>query len=160
MAFLGEEINVNDLPESTKSYDPLPAGWYTVKITGAELKETKAGTGKYISVKYDVLGPTHQGLIVFGNLNLQNPSQKAEEIGRRQLGELMRAIGLPAVRDTDQLIGGELLIQLEIKAAEGAYAASNNVVGFKALEGGAPPKPTATASESAPAKAAPPWAKK
>lgn len=162
MAFLGEEISINDLPQSTGSFEPLPAGWYTVKVSGAELKSTKAGTGQYISVKYDVLGPSHQGRIVFGNLNIRNPSEKAEEIGRRQLGELMRAIGLPTVRDSDQLIGGELSIQLDIKPADGQYAASNNVTGFKSIEGSAPPKPiTPAANDSAPAaKAAPPWATK
>jgi hypothetical protein len=160
MAFLGEEIAVSSLPEST-SYDPLPAGWYEVKVSGAELKDTKNGTGQYISVKYDVLGPSHQGRIVFGNLNIRNANPKAEEIGRRQLGDLMRSIGLDKVRDTDQLIGGVLKIKLDIRPATDGYAAQNEVREFKAMEGSAPPKVSAPAEGSAsPAKAAPPWAKK
>lgn len=157
MSFLDYEINVADLPESNNSFDPLPAGWYEVNIKGAELKQTKAGTGEYISVQYDVLGPTHQGRVVFGNLNIRNPNPKAEEIGRQQLGDLMRAIGLNKVSDTDQLIGGQLSIKLAVRKSE-EYGDSNDVKGYKALSGGIKPqasKPAAT--QAAPSKA--PWAK-
>jgi hypothetical protein len=165
MAFLGETISVNDLPqrEEAGNYDPLPAGWYTANISGAELKATKAGDGQYIAVRYDITGPTHQGRVVFGNINVRNASAKAEEIGRQQLGEIMRAIGLAKVSDTDELIGGGLSIKLDIKEATADYKARNEVRGFKALEG----SPTtfkaaapASAPASGPAKAAPPWAKK
>jgi hypothetical protein len=165
MAFLGETISVNDLPqrEEVGNYDPLPAGWYTANITGAELKATKAGDGQYIAIRYDITGPTHQGRVVFGNINVRNASAKAEEIGRQQLGDIMRAIGLAKVSDTDELIGGGLSIKLDIKEAQGDYKARNEVRGFKAIEG----SPTtfraaapATAPAGGPAKAAPPWAKK
>ncbi len=166
MAFLGETISVNDLPqrEEAGNYDPLPAGWYTANISGAELKATKAGDGQYIAVRYDITGPTHQGRVVFGNINVRNASAKAEEIGRQQLGEIMRAIGLAKVSDTDELIGGGLSIKLDIKEATADYKARNEVRGFKAIEGSpttfkaAAPAPSAPAG--GPAKAAPPWAKK
>lgn len=160
MAFLPQAFDAADLPQGTGNFDPLPAGWYDVAITGAELKSTKDGNGSYIKVRYDVTGPTHQGRVVFGNLNIQNASAKAEEIGRQQLGEIMRAIGLSRVQDTDQLIGGNLSIKLEVKPADGQYSAGNEVRGFRALAGGTSPKPQA-AAPSAPAstRAAPPWAK-
>lgn len=160
MAFLPQAFDAADLPQGTGNFDPLPAGWYDVAITGAELKSTKEGNGSYIKVRYDVTGPSHQGRVVFGNLNIQNASAKAEEIGRQQLGEIMRAIGLSRVQDTDQLIGGNLSIKLEVKPADGQYSAGNEVRGFRALVGGTAPKPQAAAT-SAPAstRAAPPWAK-
>ena len=105
--------------------------------------------------------------MVFGNLNIKNASAKAEEIGRQQLGELMRAIGLAGVTDTDQLIGGVLQIKLDVRAATEQYDAQNEVKGFKAITGSVPTfaapaaSPAASAPASAgPAKAAPPWAKK
>lgn len=104
--------------------------------------------------------------MVFGNLNIKNASAKAEEIGRQQLGELMRSIGLAKVTDTDQLIGGVLQIKLDVRAATEQYSAQNEVKGFKAITGSAPTFATPAASApatSAPAasgKAAPPWAKK
>jgi len=177
MAFL--DISLSDLPESTSgAYDPLPAGWYTAMIAGADLQATKDGTGQYIKIKYSITGPSHQGRIVFGNLNIKNASAKAEEIGRQQLGELMRAIGLARVQDTDQLIGGQLSIKLDIRpartdAASGnTYDAQNEVKGYKAAGGGAAPaaampsfgaasQPQAQAPAApAAASSAPPWAKR
>jgi hypothetical protein len=157
MAQLDETFSADTLPVSDRNFEPLPAGWYSAVVNGAEIKVTKAGTGKYISVRYDIVGPTHQGRVVFGNLNIKNPNPTAEKIGREQLGEIMRAIGLATVQDTDQLIGGQLMIKLEIRESE-QYGNSNDVKGFKSA-GSAPPA-AAKAAPAAPAKAAPPWVKK
>jgi hypothetical protein len=174
MAFLEHAISLDDLPESTGDgeFKPLPAGRYQVTINKAELRNTKDGTGQYIAVRYDVTGPTHQGRVVFGNINIKNKSEKAESIGRAQLGELMRALGLAKLTDTDQLIGGSLSIKLDVResrtdeATGKTYEASNDVKGFKA-SGDAMPSGSAIPSFSKPAAAAPkaegatpPWAKK
>lgn len=159
MAHLGQEFDVNSLPVSENNFDPLPAGWYDVNITGAELKSTKDGTGNYINVKYSVTGPTHQGRVVFGMLNLKNKNPKAEEIGRQQLGELMRACGLARVTDSDQLIGGRCAIKLSVETQEG-YEPRNNVKGFKAITGSIAPTFTPAPAAQATASAAPPWARK
>lgn len=158
MASLDFSFSATDLPVSTSSFEPLPAGWYTASITGAEIKNTKAGTGQYIAVKYTITGPSFQGRIVFGNLNIKNPNVKAEEIGRQQLGEIMRAINLAKVTDTDQLIGGNLGIKLDVKRSE-EYGDSNEVKGFKTIGVGSSVMPTAVATSIA-TKAAPPWGKK
>lgn len=170
MAFLNEEFNVNELPQGNGNFEPLPAGWYTATISQSELKATKAGNGQYIKLRYDITGPTHQGRVVFGNLNIKNANPKAEEIGRQQLGDIMRAIGLAKVTDTDQLIGGQIAIKLEVKQDE-QYGASNEVKGFKSVSGSVAPVASSSAGIGAPnagfgasgqqtAKAAPPWAKK
>ena len=101
MAFLGETFSTDSLPVSDRSYDLIPEGWYNATITKAELNNTKAGTGQKIDMRYDITGPTQQGRVVFGTVNVRNQSQKAEEIGRQQLGEIMRAVGLAKIQDTD-----------------------------------------------------------
>ena len=164
MAQLPQSFSAAELPQSDRSYDPIPEGWYDVEIKGAELRTTKAGNGQYIAVRYDVTGPTHAGRVVYGNLNVSNPNPKAEEIGRQQMGELMRSIGLPVLQDTDQLVGGRLSIKVSIRKSE-QYGDSNDVKGFKALAGGAAPAvaaPSAPAPQSAaaPAGSAPPWAQR
>ena len=165
MAFLSESFDINELPVGTGgNFEPLPAGWYTVTISQSELKDTKAGNGQYIKLRYDVTGPTHQGRVVFGNLNIKNPNPKAEEIGRQQLGDIMRAIGLAKVTDTDQLIGGQIAIKLEVKD-DPQYGPSNEVKGFKSVSGSAAPAAAMPRGQSNPApiastKAAPPWVKK
>ena len=157
MAQLNQPFVESELPKSERNFDPLPAGWYNATIGGAEIKQTKAGTGEYIAIRYDITGPTHQGRVIFGNLNIKNANPQAESIGYQQMGELMRAIGLARVDDTDQFVGGQLQIKLDIRKSE-QYGDSNDVKGFKSLSGGA--MPMAAAPKAASAKAAPPWVKK
>ena len=157
MARLDIGISAADLPESRGDYEPLPEGWYSAEIGDAEIRVTKDGTGQYIRCRYNITGPTKAGRVVFGNLNIMNKSQKAEEIGRQQLGELMRSVGIGRLDDTDQLIGCPLQIKLSIRPAENGYAAQNEVRGFKASSGAAPATAAPAASSG---KAAPPWARK
>ncbi len=159
MSFLGETFNAADLPQGTGGFDPIPAGVYTASITQANLKDTKDGTGKMIAIRLDITGPSHQGRVIFSNINIRNKSPKAEEIGRQQLGEIMRAIGLASLQDTDQLIGGQVQIQVDIEKKEG-YKARNQVKGYKAVAGSAAPAPNPAAAPTPAAGAAPPWARK
>lgn len=152
-----DTISINDIPAQTNDYSPIPAGEYIATIKDAELKATKDGTGQYIKLKLQVDAPSHTGRIIFSNLNIQNKSEAAERIGRQQLGEIMRALGLTSVADTDQLIGGSVGIKVAIREAQNGYEAQNEVKGYKSLKGSAPPVVDAP---QATGKAAPPWAKK
>ena len=114
----------------------IPAGWYEVSISSTELKQTKAGTGEYIALRYDVLGPAHQGRVIVGKLNIRNPNSKTQDIGIQQLGELMRAIGLASVEDTDQLIAGHLEVEVKISEASGGCDFLNYVSNFRAIKSG------------------------
>ena len=111
MAFLDQTFEADSLPVGNTSYGAIPAGWYNATIQKAELKPTKAGNGRLIGLRLTITGPTHQGRVVFCNLNINNPNPQAEEIGRQQLGEIMRAIGLARVGDTDELVGGMLSVK-------------------------------------------------
>ena len=163
MSFLGETFSVSDLPKSERTYELLPDGWYDARITEAQLGATKAGTGEKISMRYDILGPTHQGRVVYGNLNIRNPSAVAERIGREQLHDIMLAIGLASIEDTDQLVGGTCQIKIKTRPAKDGYDARNEIAGWKASGGGSSaPAPASSASPapaqtSVPAKA--PWQK-
>jgi hypothetical protein len=161
MAFLGQEFSRDELPTGGDgNFEPLPEGWYNATITKAEVKPTKAGTGSYIGLRLDITGPTHQGRVIFCNLNINNPNPKAEEIGRQQLNQIMGALGLPTVKDSDQLLGGAVAVKIKIKV-EGEDK-KNDVAGFRAIAGSSVPSsiPKAATSEPATKSAAPPWAKK
>lgn len=135
MTYLGQTFNSSNLPEST-GFDPIPAGWYQAKIKAAELKSTNTGSGEYIAVQYEILGPSHQGRVVFGNLNIRNQSAKAEEIGLQMLNALISSIGLSSISDTDELLNHETQIKVSVRPAQGNYEASNDIKGFKAIESG------------------------
>lgn len=158
MANLGQGFNANDIPEDTGGFSPIPAGEYQVNIANAELCNTKAGTGQYIKLRLDVIGPTHSGRVLFSNINIRNPNPKAEEIGRQQLGSIMRAIGVPSLTDTDQLIGGKMSVKVTVKSDE--YGEGNEVKAYKALSGSVAPKPSAAPAAPAATGSAPPWARK
>ena len=151
---------VFDQEVAPNSYDPLPAGWYMVRIADAEIKQTKAGNGSYVSIRYDVLGPTHQGRVVYGNITISNPNRKAEEIGEQQMAALRSSIGLARITDTDQLIGATVEIKLTVKKDD-EYGDKNDVKGYRAIEGGRPPMPAAPKKEQAPPSfdSLPPWGK-
>lgn len=142
---LGQIFVTDQLPQGG-GFDPIPAGDYTAKITEALVKKTKDGTGEYINVRYDIIGPKHEGRVIFGMINISNSSQRAEEIGRQQLGNLLRAIGLPKIEDSDELLGHDVVIKVKVDPAKDGYDAKNTVTAWKAVEGGSVPKPAAVQS--------------
>lgn len=151
MARLDEVFTLDSVLQSTNNYDALPAGLYEATIAKAEIETAKSG-GKYFDIRYNITGPSHIGRVVFGMITFTNANPKAEEVGRQQLGELIRAIGLDKLADTDQLIGGQLIIKLDVEKSE-QYGEQNRVRGFRPVAKGS--KPTATAATNTP-----PWAKK
>jgi hypothetical protein len=151
------QFDASEVPAAERSFELLPAGWYSATITGAEVRATKTGTGSYLRVEFTVADPA--GRKVWSNYNVRNANSAAETIGRQQLAELLRAVGKPRLGDTDELLGSAVSIKVKVREASGGYDASNEVAGSKALDGAAPPAPAA-AKPAAPTKAAPPWAKK
>ena len=150
MARLDEVFTLDSVPAQTTSYDAIPAGLYEASIMNAEIKDSQKG-GQYINIRFDITGPSHASRVVFGMITLSNANPKAEEIGRQQLGELIRCIGLDKLADTDQLIGGKLIIKVTVETTE-KYGEQNRVAGFRPVKSGAP---------SAEAKTnTPPWQRK
>lgn len=117
------------------AFSPIPAGDYTVQVTGSELKSTKDGTGQYLKVTFDVLGPAYQGRKLFQNYNIFNKSANAERIGRSQLKALTTAIGLDTLRDTDEIIGCRVLVHVSIESDKtGRYSDQNRVSKYRPAE--------------------------
>lgn len=164
MARLDASFDSSQVEPQTGDFAPLPAGEYQVRVASSELKPTKAGDGQYIKLRLDVIGPTHAGRVLFSNINIRNKNPKAEDIGRQQLSSICRAIGVPVLNDTDELIGGTLLVKVTVKSDE--YGEGNEVKAYKAIGGSVAPAvsapPRAASAPTAPAAggAAPPWARK
>ena len=86
--------------DNFEDFTPLPAGNYLCSIVESEMKTTKAGNGEYLSLRLDVLSGDYQGRVLFHNLNLKNPSIKAEEIARQQLAQICHATGKLKIKST------------------------------------------------------------
>jgi hypothetical protein len=164
-AFNGNAFDPSQVDEP-QGFEPLPTDVeFHWEIGDAELKPTKNNDGTILKLRCNVLGPSHAGRVVFANLNIQNPSQQAEQIAQQQLGAVCRALGITALADSDELLGGQFMARCRTKAANGQYAAQSEIDygTVKPLGGSAPAKPAAKpAAQAKPAPAAKvqPWAKR
>lgn len=158
------KFDVKDAPED-EGFLSIPAGRYEATIGEADVKDTASKTGQYINLRLDIIGPTQEGRVVFAKINIKNDSEKAEQIGRSQLGSIQRAAGISVLSDTDQLVGARLMIKVaRVKNEEfgDAEGFQNEVKGFSAVDGSQMPSTKkADSSESGESNAGgPPWAKK
>lgn len=146
-------------PQAT--YEPIPAGVYTVGIVDSDVKSTQSG-GTMAVFTLQVADGEFTGRKVFARINVRNPSPKAEQIGQSQLSALLHACGVMQMQDTAQLHGKVIRARVVIRKDDtGKYGDSNEVKSFEAVAGGAPafsaPAGAAAPAPAAAAAAVPPW---
>lgn len=120
------EVEVND-------FSPLPNGQYFVQVKGCDVKRNKAGTGEYLSVKFEVMNGDHVGRLFFDNITLSNPNKTAVNIGHQNLKKFALAIDENAnLNNIDEFFFMEkiLVIDVRLKPAENGYHARNIVKGY------------------------------
>lgn len=149
-------------PDEGRDFTPLQPGAYEVEITGSEVKDTKSGTGCYLSLELSVIGPTGAGRKVWQNITLKNASEQAEQIGQAQLAALCLAADIKHLNDSDQLFGKVVRVRLGIEKGKDGHPDRNKVTAWETMGGQAAQAPQRQASTpaapAAPAKKAP-WAK-
>lgn len=138
MSFLNQAINVNDLPDDEKSL--IPSGVYSVVISEAELKTTNSGTGQYISLKLKVVGGQYSNRVIFDMININNPNPTAQNIGLATLKKIMKAMQLDSVQNTDQLVGGNLVVKVGVELSD-EYGDKNKVKDYQSAGGNIAPPP-------------------
>ena len=152
--FNAEEI------EPSSSFDPIPAGWYKAIISNSEMKPTRDGYGEYLSLTLQIIEGQYENRLVFARLNLKNANDKAVDIARKDLAAICRAVGVMSPQSSEELHDKPLMIKVKVRAASGDYEASNDIGGYKAVEGAnltPAPKTQTPVTPSAPAKK--PWQK-
>ena len=143
-------FNANEVDPAV-GFDPIPAGSYTAIITESEMKPTKAGTGQYLQLTFQVLEGQYKGRLVWARLNLDNPSEMAVKIARAELSSICRAVGVMAPRDSLELHNTPLTIRVACKKREDTGEITNEIKGFESANGTAPVAPTAAVGST------PPW---
>lgn len=162
MAKFGFDVSEVEV-DAPVSYDPLPEGEYVLKALDAEEKTTSRGDGSYIKVKYEVVKGDYEGRLLWQNFNVNNPSEKAQKIGRQQLKAWATACGKPDADDTDKLLDKPFKAAVSIEPGSGGYAASNKIKAFLFdAEKESKPTPRAAAPAAKPPAAKPsaatnPW---
>jgi len=132
---------------SEVSYAALPPGKYRVMISRASYVATAAGTGFRIPLQLTVVGGDFNGRTLFEGLNVVNPNETAQLIGKQRLAEILDAMSIErsTFSDTDQLEGGMLVAKVTRSRIKDAVQREkygdddgnqNGVARFFAEEGG------------------------
>jgi hypothetical protein len=140
--------------KAREEFTLMPEGEYLAVITESSVKDTRNNNGKSLKLTYEILAPTEfKNRKVWQNINVQNSSAKAEEIGQEELARVREACGIPQGQlvDTLQLHnkphGIKLKIELGNDRPEGGKYPDKNVVwtNFAASAAGAVSAPTSGA---------------
>lgn len=130
------------------SLDVLPAGEYEACVVASEMKVTNAGTGKYLKLELQILNGEYQNRKLWDNLNLINPSAKAQEIARGTLSALCRAIGVLTPKDSSELHNKPFRVKVKVDKTE-EFGEQNRITAYKPRDNGGPlfaaPAPVAPA---------------
>jgi hypothetical protein len=119
-------FNANEV-EPSVGFDPIPAGKYLAVITESEMKATKAGTGQYLELVFEVAEGPYKGRKLWDRLNIHNPNKTAEQIAKGQLSALCRAVGVMEPRDSVELHGLPLTITVVQKTRSDTGEPSNEI---------------------------------
>lgn len=156
--------------EPDAPYEPIPPGDYPVMVTDTSLDPTSKGDGIMLKLELQVLdGHALAGRKLFDRMLLKHPSEKAVEIARRKLSAVCHATGVMKLNDSAELHGKSLLATVKVKPAQGEYGPSNEVSGYKPINGSqtsiaqpSPQQPTTAQPKPQPVAAgtgAAPWAR-
>ena len=98
------------------TYDPIPAGTYTVDVVNAEIRDTQNGAGKYVNVEMQVQMPDGNQRTLYDVIVYEHTSDMAQQIGSARLRSLSDAAGLDATDfDTDDLAGKRVQARIGIQ---------------------------------------------
>jgi hypothetical protein len=140
--------------EPASDFDPLPAGKYLAVITESEMKETKAGTGEYLQLTFEIIDGEFKGRHVWARLNLHNPNATAVKIAQAELSSICRAVGVMAPRDSVELHNLPLVITVKCRKRRDIDEITNEIKGYAPKDQSAPASPAATTKTT---PSAPPW---
>jgi hypothetical protein len=143
--------------EPTTDFDPLPAGKYLAVITESEMKPTKAGTGSYLQLTFEILDGPHKGRKVWARLNLANSNETTVKIAQAELSAICRAVGVLAPNDSVELHNLPLVIAVKCKKRADTGEITNEVKGYARKDAPQPPAPPTGTPPVPSANGTPPW---
>ena len=129
-------LDLSNVEATGGDFEPVPKGMYKVIVEDAEIKDTKAGTGQYISVKFNVMEGEFEGRKIFVMYNIKNPSEVAVKVGLGQLKALLMAANVSSLQlnDVSELFGLIVMAKVDIKD-EKEYGKKNVIKAYSLYEG-------------------------
>lgn len=147
MAILDQEFITDDIPEDDRNFDVVPAGDYMMQVIESELKPTKSGTGSQLVLTLEIMEGAASGRRIWDRLNIQNQNPDAQRIAQRALADLCLAVGIRALRDSEELHFKPFTGRVGIRQDKTGQYGPQNTVRYKA-RGGQPPAGTGTARQT------------
>ncbi len=138
--------------EPAGDFEPIPAGKYLAVISESEMKPTKAGTGSYLQLTFQITDGPYANRLLWARLNLDNPNDTARKIAQGELSAICRAVGVLAPNDSVDLHNLPLVIHVRCKKRSDTGEITNEVKGYSKKEAPKPPPAAAAATNSTP-----PW---
>lgn len=138
--------------EPSNDFDPIPAGKYLAVITESEMKPTKAGTGNFLQLTFQVVEGQFKNRLLWARLNLENPNATAVQIARAELSAICRAVGVLAPNDSVELHNLPLVVHVKCRKRDDTGELTNEIKGYAKKE-----SPAATATVQSQANSTPPW---
>ncbi len=141
---------------------PVPAGTYVARIIESALKPTRSG--EMLALTYEIIEGQFARRRIWGNLNVKNQNVDAQTYAQRDLKDICVAVGMPnGFNDSSEIHNRPLRIRVTVKT-DPQYGDKNEVKGYEGISGAIPSimttqMQTPAAANTAPARAAAPWAK-
>ncbi len=141
-----------DAVEPATDFEPLPAGKYEAVITDSEFKPTRAGTGSYLQLTFQVIAGPLKNRFLWARLNLTNQNATAVQIAQSQLSAICRAVGVIKPQDSVELHNLPLTIRVHCKTRKDTGEIVNEIKGFSKRESTTTvvPAKAATPNQAAP----------
>ena len=113
----------------------MPVGEYLSTIVSSTVKTTKAGTGQYLELVFELLEGEFKGRKIWQRINFNNPNPKAEAVAKRELSTLCRALGVLNVQHSELLHNIPVVVQLQIDEGANGYGPQNRVKTYSPANG-------------------------
>jgi hypothetical protein len=105
--------------EPAADFDIIPTGDYELEVVNCEYRETRAGDGGYVWAELMFPEDANNGKFknrkIWKNMNISNPNDTAEKIGRGELTALCNAAGITELNDPAELIGSRVITCVKCK---------------------------------------------
>ena len=141
-----------DTVEPTTDFETIPADKYEAVITESEFKPTKAGTGNYLQLTFQVIAGAYKNRFLWARLNLNNPNATAVTIAQSELSAICRAVGVTKPRDSVELHNLPSVIRVRCKTRHDTGEIVNEIAGYTKKE-------SAVAAQTAMSVSTPPWSR-
>lgn len=112
MNFLND-FNAED--HQDEAFSTIEPGKYELIAESIEEKETKAGTGKFLSVKFQVISEESNGRVIYTNYNIENPNDVAVKIGKQQFSSFCKSVGVLRPKAVEDLINKPFTAEIDVK---------------------------------------------